>query len=146
MVKTEAEYVALGEAGKEALYLRELLESIGFGCRGSTILFQDNKSTIKLTEGSGAHCRTKRISVRWRGIREWIHEGKLTLKYVQTSEQVADTLTKGLSKQKFQHLRNMLITTFSRKTEWIFKEGMGKLEFEVGYTSVVRFPSVYRHP
>ena len=31
------------------------------------------------------------------------------------------------------------ITTFSRKTEWISERGMGKLEFEVGYRSVVSF-------
>lgn len=58
------EYVAGGEAGKEALYLRRLLEPILFGCKGSIILFRDSKSTINLSEGSSAHCRMQHIWIR----------------------------------------------------------------------------------
>ena len=107
---TEAEYVAAVEAGKEVLYTRILLSSIGFACRGSTAVFEDNKSTIKLAEGSGAHLRTKHIGVRWHALRDWVSNGELALEYIPTGEQQADILTKGLARVKFQQLRDLLMT------------------------------------
>ena len=107
---TEAEYVAAVEAGKEVLHMRSLLSSMGFGCRGSTTVFEDNKSTIKLSEGSGCHSRTKHIGVRWHALRDWIKNGDLRLEYIPTGEQQADILTKGLGRVKFQELRNVLMS------------------------------------
>lgn len=104
---TVAEEAAAGEARKQGLYLRKRLKSVGFGCNGSAISSEDNKSTTTLSEGSGA--LDKHISVRWHGIRQWISEGKLTLKYVQKGEHLSDILTKGLSRKEFQNLRNTLV-------------------------------------
>ena len=107
---TEAEYVAAAEAGKEVLHLRSLLSSIGLGCRGSTVVFEDNKSTIKLSEGSGAHCRTKHIGVRWHALRDWVRNGELSLEYIPTGLQQADILTKAVGRVKFQELRGLLMS------------------------------------
>ena len=103
--------MAAVEAGKEVLYTRSLLSSIGFACRGSTTVFEDNKSTIKLAEGSGAHLRTKHKGVRWHALRDWVvSNGDLALEYIPTGEQQADILTKGLARVKFQQLRDLLMT------------------------------------
>ena len=107
---TEVEYVAAVEAGKEVLHLRSLLASMGFGCRGSTIVLEDNKSAIKLSEGSGSHSRTKHIGVRWHALRDWVANGELSLQYIPTGEQQADLLTKGLGRVKFQELRGLLLS------------------------------------
>ena len=107
---TEAEYVAAVEAGKEILYARSLLSSLGFACRGSTTVFEDNKSTIKLAEGSGAHLKTKHIGVRWHALRDSVSNGDLTLEYIPTGEQQADILTKAVPRVKFQQLRDLLMT------------------------------------
>ena len=107
---TEAEYVAAGEAGKEALHLRSLLSSMGFACRGSTTIFEDNKSTIKLSEGPGSHCRRKHIAARWHAIRDWVSSGEMFLKYIPTGEQQADMLSKPLARDKFQELRSLLMS------------------------------------
>ena len=84
---TEEEYVAAVEAGKEVLHMRNLLSSMGFGCRGSTTVFEDNKSAIKLSEGSGCHSRTKHIEVRWHALRDWVKNGDLSPQYIPTGEQ-----------------------------------------------------------
>ena len=110
MSSTEADYVAAVEAGKEVLHMRNLLSSIGFGCRGSTTVFEDNKSTVKLSEGSGCHSRIKHIGVWWHALRDWIRNGDLSLEYIPTGVQQADILTKGLGRVKFQELRSVLMS------------------------------------
>lgn len=44
---SEAEYVALSQAGKDALWLRRLLRSIGIDTTGSTPLLEDNQCAIE---------------------------------------------------------------------------------------------------
>ena len=83
---------------------------MGLECRGSTTVFEDNKSTIKLSEGSGAHCRTKHIGVRWHALRDWVSNGDLSLEYIPTGQQQADILTKAVGRVKFQELRGLLMS------------------------------------
>jgi hypothetical protein len=54
------------------------------------------------------HTRTKHIDVRFHHVRESIALGQIDLKYVKSSEQVADVLTKPLHKPAFLHLKNAL--------------------------------------
>ncbi len=82
--------------------MRSLLSSMGFGCRGSTTVFEDNKSTIKLSEGSGCHSRTKHIGVRWHALRDWIRNGDLSLEYIPKGEQQAELLGGGHLEMAFQ--------------------------------------------
>ena len=48
--------------------------------------------------------RTKHIDIRYHFIREGIQNGAIDLKYVTTSEMVADILTKPLPKHRFEKL------------------------------------------
>lgn len=52
---TEAEFIAASEATKEAIWLRKLLLDIGHQCVGSTILYVDNQSAIKLSRNPEFH-------------------------------------------------------------------------------------------
>ena len=47
---TEAEYIALTEAAQEALWLRRLLDDLNQDIVGSTLLFEDTQSCIKLLQ------------------------------------------------------------------------------------------------
>ena len=104
------EYVAAVEAGKEVLHFEESAFTYSLGCRGSTIVLEDNKFAIKLSKGSGSHTRTKHIGVRWHALRDWVAKGELSLQYIPTGEQQADLLTKGLGRVKFQELRGLLLS------------------------------------
>lgn len=96
---TEAEYMAISEATKEALYLSALLESMKMPCECVTLL-NDNQGAIKLTENDSFHARTKHIDVRHHFIRDACARGMVELKYLPTSKMPADMLTKGLGKIK----------------------------------------------
>lgn len=93
---TEAEYMAISEATKEAMYLRDILNSISVNCE-CVVLFNDNQSAIKLAQSKNYHSRTKHIDIRHHFIRDKCEEGLIKLKYLCTERMPADVLTKGLS-------------------------------------------------
>lgn len=96
----EAEYVAVSEATREALWLRCLLREIGFTQSGPTEINCDNKGAIRLALNPGTHQRTKHIDIRHHFIRELIDEKVISLQYIATKRQLADILTKGLPKPR----------------------------------------------
>lgn len=96
---TKSEYLAISEATKEALYLKELLNEIGIRCE-SIRLYNDSQSAQKLANSSGFHSRTKHIDVRHHFIRQKQQNGDICLEYMPTEKMPADVLTKGLSADK----------------------------------------------
>ncbi|UYV83109.1 hypothetical protein LAZ67_22002237 [Cordylochernes scorpioides] len=95
---TESEYIALCEAGKEAVYLRALLEEMGFGelLNGPTVLKTDNQGAQQLARNPVYHARTKHIDIKWHFIRSICSDGLVEVVHTPTQENVADILTKGL--------------------------------------------------
>lgn len=105
---TEAEYVALSMATQEAIWLRRLLSSIGFQQSTAVKLFEDNQGAIALSKNPAHHTRTKHIDVKYHFIRDAIESKEIEVEYCQTNKMIADILTKGLQKQKFEELRRMM--------------------------------------
>ncbi|GJW51510.1 hypothetical protein Tco_0092861 [Tanacetum coccineum] len=66
---TEAEYMALTEAVKEAIWLRGLLEELGVELNNVAVNC-DNQGAIHLSQSHVFHERTKHINVRYHFIRE----------------------------------------------------------------------------
>lgn len=95
---TEAEYMALTEAAKETIYLRNLLKDFGFLSDDAepTIVYCDNQGAQKLMRNPIFHSRTKHIDIRHHYVREVFQRGELNVKYIPTNEMIADVLTKSL--------------------------------------------------
>ena len=93
---TESEYVALCEAAREAIWLRRLLKDIGFNQKASTIMWQDNMSTIDMVNGHRNFQSSKHINPKYHFTGEAVEKGELCLVYKPTAEMVADVLTKAL--------------------------------------------------
>ncbi|UYV73755.1 hypothetical protein LAZ67_11000746 [Cordylochernes scorpioides] len=74
---TESEYIALCEAGKEAVYLRALLDEMGFGelLNEPTVLKTDNQGAQQLAKYPVHHARTKHIDIKWHYIRSICSDG-----------------------------------------------------------------------
>ena len=88
---TEAEYIALDHCVKEAMWLRIMLKDLT--CNEECILIMaDNQSAIKLAKNAEFHKRTKHIDIKYHKIREYIDEKQVEVKYVKSSENVADLL------------------------------------------------------
>ena len=99
---TEAEYVALSSASKEAVYLRRFIKELGFPNLVDlpTILNGDNISAQKLAKKPVFHNRTKHIDIKTHYIREIVEKQIIELKYVPTDQMIADVFTKNLKKIK----------------------------------------------
>ncbi|UYV66146.1 hypothetical protein LAZ67_4000486 [Cordylochernes scorpioides] len=95
---TESEYIALCEAGKEAVYLRTLLDEMGFGelLNEPTVLKTDNQGAQQLARNPVHHARTKHIDIKWHYIRSICSDGLIEVVHIPTQKNVADILTKGL--------------------------------------------------
>ncbi|KAH9771354.1 Integrase catalytic domain-containing protein [Citrus sinensis] len=90
---TEAEYMAITEAVKEAIWLQGLLENLGLTQEHINV-YCDSQSAIHLTKNQVYHARTKHIDVRFHFVREIVDDGKILLQKIKTAENPADMLTK----------------------------------------------------
>jgi hypothetical protein len=97
----EAEYIAACSASCEAIWLRKLLTDLFDLEMRATLILCDNQSCIKKTENPVFHDRSKHIEIHYHYIRDMVQRGALKLQYISTDEQVADVLTKPLSRVKF---------------------------------------------
>jgi len=104
---TEAEYMAVTEAAKEAVWLKGLVSELGF-MQDSVLLHCDSQSAIHLAKNQVYSARTKHIDVRYHRIREWLASGDLTLSKVHTDENASDMLTKPVPREKFERCLNLL--------------------------------------
>lgn len=112
---TEAEYMALSTAAREALPLRELMLEITsffkipeitptFRCT----IFEDNKGAEQLAKCPKIRPRTKHIAIKYHHFREAVRQQKLIIKRVDTDEQRADILTKATPIKTLTHLRKQI--------------------------------------
>lgn len=102
---TEAEYMALTEAAKEAIYLRRFLQEIGLFGNGPVLIYNDNQGSRDLAKNPTFHARTKHIDMRHHFIRNAIKDDLVKTDYVSTEDMVADILTKGLGGPKLRRFR-----------------------------------------
>jgi len=102
----EAEYMALCEASKEAVWLNKLVQSVASqGLRtaisdGPMNIKVDNSGCIDSSKNPVGHMRTKHIDIRYHFVREAIRTDKVTLEHCATDDMVADPMTKELGETK----------------------------------------------
>jgi hypothetical protein len=94
---TEAEYIALCTATREAAWLRGLLGFLRCVQHTPTTMYQDNQSTIVLVNNGQTSRRTKHIEVRFHYTRSKILDGTIRIEYCPIGEMIADRLTKALT-------------------------------------------------
>ncbi|OIT29310.1 retrovirus-related pol polyprotein from transposon tnt 1-94, partial [Nicotiana attenuata] len=80
------------------------------GCFSSSIptLWCDNLSATYLTANPIFHTRTKHMEIDFHFVRERVRAKSLYVRYVSSHDQVADALTKPLSKSRFLQLKTKL--------------------------------------
>ena len=104
---TEAEYIALTEAVKEAIWLRGLVSELGLK-QEVVIVSCDSSSAIQLSKNPKYHERTKHIDVRIHFIRDEINKGVMNVVNVPSEVNPADMLTKPLPSIRFMDLLNLI--------------------------------------
>lgn len=90
---TEAEYIALSEASKEAIWLRNLVGEFGYK-QEAVELFCDSESAIALSKNNVHHERTKHVQNKYHFDWEKIEEGIIRVTKIGTLHNPADIFTK----------------------------------------------------
>lgn len=126
----EVEYMGQTQAIKEAVWLKSLLDQLdpedstssltddnpqtvpsketSAYALNATIIYYDNQGAVALAKIQNPALGASTLISSGIYQREMVADGSITLKYVPTSEQIADGLTKPLAKEKFLIFRKAL--------------------------------------
>jgi hypothetical protein len=105
---SEAEYMSLASGSANAVWLRCVLEELGFSQTKATIIFEDNQGCKAIAEGSSDHERTKHIDIRYHATRELVENKTIEIIYCPTQDMIADILTKSLTLERHIRLCQMM--------------------------------------
>ncbi|KAH9736084.1 hypothetical protein KPL71_017967 [Citrus sinensis] len=96
----ESEFIALAAAGKEAEWLRNLLFDIMLWPQSmpSISLYCDSEATLSRAYNKVYNGKSRHISLRHEYVKQLIADGVINIVYVRTNKNLADPLTKGLSR------------------------------------------------
>lgn len=100
MSTTEAEYYAGTHCTKHLIWLRYLMDELGYTQPDQSVLHMDNSGAIALAKNPEFHARTKHIHRAHHFLREKVAEGVLDLVHIPTSENCSDIFTKPLERVK----------------------------------------------
>ncbi|KAJ1038120.1 hypothetical protein NDA10_005296 [Ustilago hordei] len=103
----EAEFIAATEATREVLFLKQLLRSIGIAT-GTPTVYSDNTGSIQVSKDPAQHWKLKHINTKYHFVRNNVQEGRVQIKYVDTTRNLADVLTKPIGRQAMQQARSGL--------------------------------------
>lgn len=115
---TAAECVAFSVAMREALPMRVLLKEMSARLKlpevGNSLIrstaFEDNQGCLSLVNVPKMSTRNKCLSLKYHFFHSHIGEEKgIVARYIRTTEQKADTFTKGLPTTQFRVIRKLLM-------------------------------------
>lgn len=115
----EAEYVALSNSAKEArikMFIKEL--ELDQWINTPYTLFCDNRAAIDFAKNRIERNKTKHVDIAFHNVREKIDNGTLIINYVPSTLNIADILTKAISKITYQeHVKRLNLISPPRNSK-----------------------------
>ena len=100
---TESEYVAANLAGRNTLFIRDIMEEMGFIHDEPIPIFMDSDGAISLTKNPENMRATIHIDKIYHWIRQHVEEGTFSPESIPSKENPADLFTKLLPKSLFDY-------------------------------------------
>ena len=98
---TEAEYMTLSDAAREALARRQLFEELCIPSASKPVtLLTDSQMALDISENPANYRQAKHIDIRYHAVRHYIRERKIEIDYIPSNYQPADIFTKALGHPK----------------------------------------------
>ena len=114
---TEAEYISMYTFSKSLFWMRRLhweLQQVqpftDDAKMPPTILYSENTAALSLAVNDQISAKSKHIEVRFHHIRQNVKNGVFVLRYIASSHQVADVLTKPVTYDVLKKLRPILLS------------------------------------
>ena len=101
---TEAELLAISEAAKETIFAGRLLQALKVQLRGPLQMECDNSQTIRLLteEATKLTTQLRHVDIHQHWLRQEVQEKRIAVRWVPTSEMIADGMTKVLPRIKHE--------------------------------------------
>ena len=113
----EAKFRGMAKGLCELLWLKRLLDKIGFAPTSEMNLFCDNKAAIDISHNLVQHDRTKHVEVDRHFIKYNLETNTIRFPFVKSEDQLADILTKVVSSKDFHnsliklHMKDLYAST-----------------------------------
>ena len=108
---TEAEYRSLANTGAEMRWVYSMLTELGVTLPSTPVVYCDNVDATYLSANHVFHSRMKHLALDFHFVRENVQSGALRVTHISTKDQLADALTKPLSRFRFQELMSKIGVT-----------------------------------
>ena len=105
---SEAEFAALSSCTKELIWIQNVLGELGFEVKTPTAVYQDNLGAISWTSAFTGLRRVKHIALKFHHVKEAVANRLISVEYIPSTENKADSLTKALVGQTFLQHREWL--------------------------------------
>ena len=105
---TEAEHISAIKAGKEILWMCQLIGELGYDTSGPSLLRMDNQSAIAVSKNPEHHRKMKHLSLHLFWLRDAVQDSLIAPTFVSTQDMAADVFTKSLDCCKLQKCIRML--------------------------------------
>ena len=104
----EVEYITASKTANEAFWYKKFATELEVMPSDAISLYCDNNGSIALAKEPRSHQKSKHIKRRFYLIRDYLEKSYVMVKRVDSTDNVADPLTKPLGQQKIEvHLEKM---------------------------------------
>ena len=100
---SEVEFHGMTKGLCELMWLRGLMEEIGYSSRPTIRLFCDNKVAIQIAQNLVQHDKTKHVETDQHFIKEKLEAKIVQFTFVKSEDQLANILTKVVSSKVFHN-------------------------------------------
>ena len=105
---TKSKYTTASKVGCEVVWMRYLLEELGYNISHPSPLLVDNKSAIQVAKHPEHQSTMKHVHHMYHWIHDLVDQRQITVSHIPGNENPADIFTKPLSKLKFMKFWAML--------------------------------------
>ncbi|KAJ1299865.1 hypothetical protein OPQ81_002659 [Rhizoctonia solani] len=112
----EAEFTAVCHTAKEVLTIQQFLDDLGitYNSNVPTPILCDNQAAIKALHNPTHKTRAKHIDISYNFIRDEIKEGRLSVSFIPTCDNLADAFTKPLNYNQHWYFANSFLGIHER--------------------------------
>ena len=105
---TEAEYIAVNEAGLDGVWFQNFMSELGFPPLGPTPLWLNNQSAIRVGKNPEHHSHMRHLLPKYHWLWKQVEDKVFSLDHVSTLDMRADGLTKPLDTVAHQRVCSLL--------------------------------------
>ena len=93
----KAEYMSLFYGGQQAAWLQNFYKELGLPLNSPIMIYCDSQPAISILKNEGDRTRSKHFKLKYHVTCEQVDCEEINIKYIKTSSNITDVLTKGLS-------------------------------------------------